>query len=57
MLTMDMNTFESLDSMDDLVCVYCDNRVYDVYCHDCMEYKGIMTIEDWQNYTGEIWED
>ena len=57
MLTMDMDMFEDLIDLDDKVCVYCDTRVDDVYCSDCMEYKGIMTIAEWQNYTGEIWED
>ena len=57
MLTMTKDIFESLDSMDNLVCVYCDNRVYDVYCSNCMEYKGIMTVDEWEDYTGEVWED
>lgn len=39
------------------VCVFCDTEVFDVYCPMCLEYKGIMTIPAWEEYTGETWED
>lgn len=43
--------------LDTLVCVFCDmeiNADYP-YCTNCNEYKGIMTISAWQEYTGEEW--
>ena len=40
-----------------MICVYCDNVVNGPMCPDCGEYKGLMTIEDWEAYTGEIWEE
>jgi hypothetical protein len=49
--------YEALVDMADKVCVFCDTRVSGTYCTDCMEYKGIMSIAEWQDYTGEIWED
>ena len=57
MLTMSKELFENLFEMNDKVCVFCDTRVSDFYCPECMEYKGIMTIAEWEDYTGEVWED
>ena len=37
------------------VCVYCDNEVRSFACPQCGEYKGLMSIEDWESYTGESW--
>ena len=42
---------------DFVVCVYCerehplDTRV----CLPCHEYKGIMTVEAWEDYMGMVW--
>lgn len=49
-----------LDGMDDgevKVCVFCDNTTSLWYCPSCHEYKGLMTIEDWESYTGEVWDE
>ena len=48
--------FESLSDMDTKVCVFCDREVSGYSCPDCGEYKGLMTIEAWESYTGEVWE-
>ena len=48
--------FDMIDDMDTMVCVFCDNEVHDTYCHNCQEYKGLMTIAEWEAYTGEVWE-
>ena len=46
------------------VCVFCDctaeyqliNGRLIAYCPECNEYKGLMTVEDWEDYTGQKWE-
>ena len=48
--------FDGIDN-DIQVCVFCDNSTALPYCPLCEEYKGMMTIEDWEDYTGEVWED
>ena len=40
-----------------MVCVYCDSQVALPFCVKCMEYKGLMTIPQWEQYTNEIWKD
>jgi hypothetical protein len=40
-----------------LVCVYCENVVSEPICYDCNEYKGIMTVPEWEEYTGEKWDE
>lgn len=47
------------DMVDDdtMVCVYCDESTTLPYCAGCQEYKGLMTISEWEDYTGEVWED
>lgn len=44
------------DDGDYMVCVFCDESTTLPYCANCQEYKGLMTIEDWEAYTGEVWE-
>jgi hypothetical protein len=48
-----------LDTLTDevMVCVFCDRQVMDPFCGYCQEYKGLMTITEWESYTGEVWED
>lgn len=50
-------TLEAIESADDrMVCVFCDREVGDLpYCPACGEYKGLMTVTEWQEYTGEVW--
>lgn len=51
-------------AQDAKVCVFCDelavvaaigDKYYPV-CPTCDDFKGLMTIEQWENYTGERWE-
>ena len=49
--------WEEIDGGDMRVCVYCDNATDSWTCHTCGEYDGLMTIEDWEAYTGETWDD
>lgn len=52
----DMEQLEALlDEDTTLVCVFCDVIVEDDYCHSCNEYKGLMTVSHWEEYTGESW--
>jgi hypothetical protein len=46
-----------VDDLDYMVCVFCDAATDFSYCRGCQEYKGLMTISDWESYTGEVWED
>ena len=43
-------------SGDMRVCVFCDRATTLGYCASCVEYKGLMTISEWEAYTGEVWE-
>lgn len=56
--TLPVSLFDE-DSDDRLVCVYCDNAVDSEIrvCLSCNEYKGVMTIAEWEAYTNETWED
>ena len=53
---------ETLD-YDLKICVFCGEAASTLelggremeYCHGCREYKGIMTVADWEEYTGEKW--
>lgn len=49
--------FDGIDSDERMVCVFCDQDTTLPYCALCQEYKGLMTIEEWENYTGEKWEE
>lgn len=46
----------SLLGDDALVCVYCDRWAAASGCHNCGEYKGLMTVASWERYTGEVWD-
>lgn len=47
------------------VCVFCDCRAEFAtvgltivqFCPDCRDYKGLITVEEWEDKTGEVWED
>lgn len=45
-----------LDHEDSMVCVFCDTMTDLDYCISCNEYKGLMTVSEWESYTGETWE-
>jgi hypothetical protein len=36
---------------DRMMCVYCDSEVASPFCVKCMEYKGVMSIAQWEEYT------
>jgi len=55
-LSVPRSIADMLADGEPLVCVYCDQEVSDLYCARCMEYKGIMSVSDWESYTGEVWE-
>lgn len=55
-LSIPRSVADMLADGETMVCVYCDQAVTDLYCADCMEYKGIMSVADWEAYTGEVWE-
>ena len=48
--------FDGIDDNDSMVCVFCDQDTALPYCALCNEYKGLMTIAEWESYTGEVWE-
>ena len=49
------STFDTWDE-DTRICVYCDAATLAYFCPKCNEYKGLMTIAEWESYTGEVWE-
>ena len=60
---MHMDIMATLDVIDFLfdederkVCVFCDQDTYMPACPTCLEYKGLMSISEWEDYTGEVWE-
>jgi hypothetical protein len=48
--------FDGIDSDDRKVCVFCDQDTTLPDCASCQEHKGLMTIAEWEAYTGEVWE-
>ena len=51
-----IKTNSTLDKDLVLVCVFCTQTLMNVMCFDCKEYKGVMTMKEWEEYTGEVWE-
>jgi len=49
--------YDRLSDLDTKVCVYCDRETARMACPDCGEYKGLMSIDEWESYTGEEWEE
>lgn len=49
--------FDGIEDNEMMVCVFCDQSTSLRYCALCHEYKGLMTVKDWEAYTGETWED
>lgn len=49
--------FDRLSDLDRKVCVFCDQDTTSYACPTCGEYKGLMSIEEWESYTGETWEE
>ncbi len=48
--------FDMSDDADYMICVFCDTDTVLPYCEGCQEYKGLMSVSDWESYTGEKWE-
>jgi hypothetical protein len=63
MMTVPVKVLDTFDEWknDQKVCVFCDREVSPLYDSDyyfcCDTYKGIMTIAEWEAYTGEVWEE
>jgi ribosomal protein L40E len=51
------SAFERLSDLDTKVCVFCDTATNAMSCRDCGEYKGLMSIREWEEYTGEVWDE
>ena len=51
-----MNVQNLITDPDTRVCVYCDEATLAYFCPRCNEYKGLMTVAEWESYTGEVWE-
>lgn len=49
--------WDAMSNGDTRICVFCDNATQSFSCRLCGEYKGLMTISQWEEYTGEVWED
>lgn len=54
--TITRETMDFLFEDETKVCVFCDTATDMPYCSGCQEYKGLMTIAEWEDYTGEVWE-
>jgi hypothetical protein len=57
LITITEEAYERLSELDAKVCVYCDRSTVRMACPSCGEYKGLMSIDEWESYTGESWED
>jgi hypothetical protein len=42
---------------DTTICIDCFIEVSEVICHLCREYKTIMTVGEWEQYTGETYDE
>lgn len=38
------------------VCVFCDVPMGNIVCPECGDYKGAVSVEEWEAQTGEKWE-
>ena len=56
-ISIPRSAFDLFDENEFAICVFCDNATSLPYCPGCQEYKGLMSVSDWEDYTGEIWED
>ena len=43
-----------IEDEDTMMCVYCDSEVASPFCVKCMEYKGVMNMQQWEEYTN-LW--
>lgn len=48
--------WESISNGESRICVYCDEETTSFACRCCGEYKGLLSIPEWESYTGEVWE-
>lgn len=46
-----------LDSDEPRVCSYCDEATDHAFCDSCGEYSGLISIAQWEDINGEVWED
>lgn len=54
-ITIPQSVMDEFDG-ETRICVFCDTATILPVCVGCEEYKGIMTIAEWEDYTGETWE-
>ena len=47
-----------METADRYVCTHCDVEVanFAITCHECGDYSGIVTMQEWEQSTGEEWE-
>lgn len=45
-----------MDTEDIRICAYCDTATTRAFCDECGEYKGLISISEWETMTGEVWE-
>jgi hypothetical protein len=55
-LSIHRDVWDMMDESEVMVCVFCDQDTTLPYCALCHEYKGLMTVAEWESYTGETWE-
>jgi hypothetical protein len=56
-ISIPRSSFDIFDENEFAICVFCDTATDLPYCTGCQEYKGLMTVSDWEAYTGETWEE
>ncbi len=54
-ISIPRSVFDMFDDNEFAICVFCDSPTSLPYCPDCQEYKGLMSVSDWESYTGEVW--
>jgi len=42
---------------DTTICIDCFTEVSEWVCYSCREYKTIMTVGDWEAYSGEKYDE
>jgi hypothetical protein len=54
-----MTTLEIIEKagfcVQDKICVFCSSALdrWEMFCHSCQEYKGVMNVTDAVDYYGE----
>jgi hypothetical protein len=56
-ISIPRSMFDMFDEDGYAICVFCDSATSLPYCARCNEYKGLMSVSDWESYTGETWDE